>query len=1095
MQCKACQIDNPPDAAYCLRCGARFENRSEIAARSPYDHNAGAPPQSAIDYSGGMERRIVTIMFCDLVGSTALSGRLDPEDLGSVLIAYREAVTEIVRTFGGFVARYLGDSLLVYFGYPLAHDDDAVRAVQASIQIQTAMKGLSSRFEELIGGPMLVHIGVHTGEVVAGDLGSGAMREQAAVVGETPNIAARLQGEAGPGEVIISHATYRLVEGRFAFDSLQHLQLKGVALPQTAYRLVAERSVTTQIELWDRRSETEPLGRDEELELLAKRWKRVQDGGGQIVLVSGESGIGKTRLLQALSARIGSNTAASLTCQCSPYFTNTAFFPFIDLVRRQLQLGAQATQSEIQAALDAALDARKPVAHDALPLIVSMLAATPAEGSIAHELSPQAQRDKFIAWLVDWIVGSGRPLILIIEDLHWADASTLDFLALLVDQIASAPVFLLLSFRSEFRPPWPIRSHVFHLTLGRLSIGDTRALVNRLTEGKPLAPSVVEQVIEKTDGVPLFVEEFTKMVIEVGAYDATVDGRTDLPRSRTVEVPDTLRGSLLARLDRQGAAKGVAQIAAVIDREITFKLLQIVWGPDESALRSRLEKLVDAELLLQRGIAPDATYTFKHALIRDAAYQSLLKSNRAVYHRQTAEALVGHFPDVAESHPEFVAHHFSEAGLGERAFNYWRIAGMRALEGSATVEAAAHLRKALQELSALPSSSTSIGQEVELQIALGTALTAARGYGASEVETAYARAYALCENLGDTQRLFAALTGLHSFFQVRGPLHTARTVAERLVALADQSRDESQLAQAHRRFGWSLFCGGQMREGKEHLDQALALYDTARSNDHSIVYGAHPWIVGYVNSAWLEWVVAQPDIAVERSQSAIRLARELDRPLPLAYALCMSAAMYQCDGDAEQTLELAAETVSLARENSMPYWIAWGSVLEGWALVQLNQVDIGMKTLESGLRAYRETGAELFRPYSLCLLAEAYRVDGRTSEAYEQLDEALSSAGRQGAHFYSAEIHRLRGDLALALGQDSAIALQSYRDSVATAGLQGALAFELRAGASLAELFVRMGRQGEAVRVASALQQKIPRRLVSLDVSRVLGVLENIRIE
>ena len=1088
MRCDACQSENPPGASFCTGCGTRLTRVDAAGDVQHSAHAAEAPPSAHSAPIGGLERRSVTIMFCDLVGSTALSGRLDPEDLGRVLLAYREACSDTVGKFGGFVARYIGDSLLVYFGYPLAHDDDAVRAIQAALQIGKEMEQLSARFAGLVGGTMSIHMGIHTGEVIAGEFGSGALREQAAVVGETPNIAARLQGEAGAGEVIISQATYRLVQGRFIFDALPQLRLKGVELPISAYRLVADRSAAMATEQWERDRATEPLGRDEELWLLIKRWKRVQDGDGQIALVSGEAGIGKSRLLQTLAARIGSDSGASLTCQCSPYFTNTAFFPFLDLVRRQLKLGAQPTQAEIQAALESALAARKSHAHDVLPSIVSLLAGAPPRDSVAPELSPQAKRDKFMEWLIEWLVGSGRPLILIVEDLHWADASTLDFLGLLVDQIASSPVFLLLSFRSEFRPPWPIRSHVFHLTLGRLSSGDVRALVSRLTEGKPLPPSVLEQVIEKTDGVPLFVEEFTKMVIEAGVLDPASETAPARAQARPIDVPDTLRGSLLARLDRQGDAKNVAQIAAVIDREISFKLLRVVCGLDEQTLKTRLARLVDAELLHQRGIPPEASYTFKHSLIRDAAYQSLLKSNRAIYHRQTADGLLAHFPGLTDSHPEFVAHHFSEAGLGEKAFGYWRAAGMRALEASANVEASAHLRNALRELAALAASSARAGAEVELQIALGTALTAARGYGSTEVETAYARAYALCENLGDAQRLFAALTGLHSFYQVRGPIRTARDVAERLVTLAERSHDEQQLAQAHRRYGWSLFCSGHMRQGKEHLDRALGLYDATRSSEHNIVYGAHPWIVGFVNAAWLEWVVGHPGVAIERSHAAIKLARELGRPLPLAYALCMSSAMYQCDGDPERTLELAAETVALARENSMPYWIAWGSVLEGWALARMKQMETGMKILDFGLRAYRETGAELFRPYSLSLLAEASRLDGRASDALDCLQEALASADEQDAHFYTAEIHRLRGDLALELGRDPAVALACYRESIALANTQGALAFELRAVASLAELLVRTGEHHDAVRVATDLLQRLPEELVSADVRRVRDI-------
>ena len=1075
MRCASCLAENPDDARFCGRCGALLAVEQH-AGQAPLDPLRESPhPADRMAASGGLERRAVTIMFCDLVGSTAMSRRLDPEELGEVLLAYRETCAQTVDRYGGYVARYVGDSLLVYFGYPQAHDDDATRAVRAALQISVEMERLSARYGDRAGATLMVHVGIHTGEVIAGDFGSGALREQAAVVGETPNVAARLQSVAGEGEVVISEATYRLVRESFRCERLPDLALKGIDVAVTAYRVLGEAPHAADAGARSSSTVADPVGREEELGLLVKRWRRVQEGDGQVALISGEPGIGKTLLLQALTARIAPESGAILVAHCSPYFSNTAFFPFLDLVRHELGLGARAAASDIRAGLEQAYDAREKPAPDTLALVTSMLSGVAAGSSVAPALTPQAQRDRFMEWLLRWLMESGRPPILVVEDLHWADASTLDFLKLLIDQTSSRPIFMLVTFRSEFRPPWPIRSHVSHLTLGRLSSGDVRALVLRLTEGKPLPPSMLEQVIKKTDGVPLFVEEFTKMVVEAGALEATPGtGEKSGPPRPAINVPDSLRGSLIARLDRHSEARSVAQVAAVIDREIAYKLLRVVSGLDDATLRKHLSALVDAELLLQRGIPPEATYTFKHALLRDAAYQSLLKTSRAIYHRQTAEALLAEFPALSESHPEFVAHHFSEAGLGAQAFDFWRTAGTRALHASANVEAAGHLQRALGELSALPGSPTNAGQEVELQIALGTALTATRGYGSTEVELAYARAYSLCENLGDVQRLFAALTGLHTFYQVRGPIRTARTVAERLVELAEQSRDEPQLAQAHRRLGWSLFCVGEMRPGKAHLDRALGLYDHTRSTEHSIVYGAHPWIVGFVNSAWLEWVAGNPDEAQRRSEQALGLARELGRPLPLAYALCMSAAMYQCQGDPNQTLELATETVALARDNSMPYWIAWGTILEGWALARLGSVDTGLSSLQLGLRAYRETGAELFRPYSLSLLAEACRTAGRADEAAGHLDLALESANQQDVHFYSAEIHRLTGEVMLETGGEVAAAIECFNRSMTLAKTQGALAFELRAGVSLAELLVRTGDASRGHALARDLLSRRP---------------------
>jgi class 3 adenylate cyclase/predicted ATPase len=1017
-----------------------------------------------------LERRTVTIMFCDLVGSTELSGRLDPEDLGNVLLRYRESCTRIVHRFGGVVTRYVGDSLLVCFGYPIAHDDDAKRAVNAALHIRSELERTSSSLEGFAGAALSAHIGIHTGEVLVGDLGTGPVREQFALVGETPNIAARLQGEAGPDEIVISQATYRLTKHAFTCDAMPPVRLKGVECPVAAFRVNAtqeERLAT--VSSGDRLSDL--VGRAEELEMLARRWDRVLNGSGQVVLLSGEPGIGKTCLLRALMDRCGLDVTKRSVCQCSPYFTNTAYFPFVENIRRQLGLRTQPTQAAVLAALQVAVHARALARRDDLGLVAAVVAGLRLGDTVAPELSPQAQREKFMEWLVDWLTCHPSPHIVVVEDLHWADASTLDFLSLLVDRVSELPVFVVLTFRAELRVPWPVRSHVLHLTLGRLSPDDAIAFIRRLTEGRDLPPPVLQQILAKTDGVPLFVEEFTKMVVEAGALDAeALDARGAAGRQQ-IPIPETLRGMLLARLDRQGNAKVVAQIAAVIDREISFRLLGTLSGLDETTLKGHLRSLVDAELLLQRGSPPESTYVFRHSLIRDAAYHSLLKSSRARYHKETAEVLLQHFPVLADSHPEFVAHHFSEAGLGARAFGFWRAAGLRALEGSANVEATAHLRSALRELPAVPRGSDPVA-EVELQIALGAALTAARGYGSSEVADAYARAFALCENLGDEQRLFAALTGLHSFYQVRGPLDRAREVAERLLALASKSRDESQLAQAHRRFGWSLFCGGEMKLGKEHLDVALNLFDATKSREHNIVYGAHPWIVGSANSAWVEWIVGHPDVARERSQSAIGLAREMGRPLPLAYALGMSAAMYQCQGEPGIARDLAAETIALARDNGMPYWMAWGSVLHGWATARAGDWPSGMKTLEEGLGAYRRTGAELFRPHCLCLLAETLQLGGRRDDALEALSEALRSAGEQNVHFYTAEILRLKGTLLLE-ALDSEQAEISFREAAVLARSQGAGGFEQTALNALAELLQRAGRVAEADDIQSDVRQRL----------------------
>jgi predicted ATPase len=648
-------------------------------------------------------------------------------------------------------------------------------------------------------------------------------------------------------------------------------------------------------------------------------------------------------------------------------------------------------------------------------------------------------------------------VVLMVEDLHWTDASTLELLTLLVDQLASVPIFLLTTFRPEFAVPWLSRSVVSHMTLSRLSAAHSREMIEALVQGDKLSPRLLEQVVMRTDGVPLFVEELTKMVVETGVL-AQQQAVEALP---TGSIPAALRGSLVARLDRLDKAKGLAQLAAVIGRDFSYKLILTVSQQDESEVRESLARLVDAELLYQRGLPPNAVYSFKHALIQDAAYQSLLKTKRAEYHRQCAAALVESFPEVVESHPELVAQHYEEGGMIEQAITYWQKAGARALDASADDEAVAHLRRALAQIAALPATENRAARETACLLSLGAALTSIRGYGSAEVEQTYERAISLCERSGDTERLFTALTGLTSFYQVRGPLVTARRISERLLALAKERDDKIWLAQAHRRLGWCLFCQGQLLPGREHLEHALRLYDRLRSHEHTRVQGAHPWVIGSVNSALLEWYAGFPDDAVIRSREGLTHARELGRPLTLAYALCMSAAVHQCRGEFEPTLKLSTEVVALSHEHDFPYWIAWGSVLEGWALAAGGRLDEGVVRMHSGLAMYRDTGALLFEPSSLALLAEVYWHAGRLEEALDCTSRALESPELVHGHFCTADIHRVRGELKLARDADEAAAESCFMEARKIAREQGARSLELRSAISLGGLRKRQGKHDE----------------------------------
>lgn len=1029
--CPACGESGPAGYRYCGRCGAALQ--------------AGATWQARPPRADERERRQLTILFCDLAGSTSLSAQLDAEDFDHVISAYFALCKSIFERHGGFVDKEEGDCLRVYFGFPFALDDDAPRAVRAALEVLDAVGDLGRR----LGCPLSVHVGIHTGEVLAGGAADQA-RHVPLVVGEAPNIARRLEEAAGAGSLVVSATTHRLVEHHFVALPLGALALKGVPRRLEAFRITGRRDGATAIEQFDRRVLPPLRGRDDEMSLLGRKWMRAMQARGQIVLVGGEPGIGKSRLVHAFTASLAGGVGRVLTTQCQQHFSNSALYPLVDLLRRFLGLEGDRPGASATAALESAFAAGRLPQPEALPLAAGLL-SMPAQAAHANRML----RERTLEWLAGWLAGDGHagPCALVIEDLQWADASTLDCLAMLIQASPTRPVLVVLTHRPEFVPPWRLREHVESLTLQRLSSAETRAMVRALAGAAALTGDLARRIAERSDGVPLFAEELTKMLLESGDRQrlAGAGGAAD---GAAISIPETLRGSLVARLDHLSQAKSIAQLASVIGREFSYRLIRRVSNATDERLQAALDELVAAELLFQIGQGPHGSYVFKHALVQDAAYLSLLKGKRAEYHLRTADALAEHFADLIEQHPELAAHHYTAAGRAERAFDYWQRAGMRALAASADVEAVGHLRMARQQLAAMPDAADRASLEVQCLTTLGSALTAIRGYGAAEVEECFARAYDLCRDLDDPDPLYSALTGLHTFYLVRGDLRHAVEIGERLVAIADGRDDRLKRAQSHRCLGWTLFCKGRFAASREHLSIALGLFDRLRAHDHKRVHGAHPWVVGFVNMAWLEWITGHPERAMERSGDGVGLARELRQPLALAYALCMSAAVRCCMGDAEATLTLADEAIELAVRHDLPYWSSWGRTLCGWAMVRMGRRDQGVALMESSLQAYRDTGGLLLEPLSLALLAESHAHAGAVAQARRAVDGAFAVGTLDGEYFYAAEMHRLRGELALAAGGDRQAALADLRRAVEIARQQGAAALEERAAAALRRLAV-----------------------------------------
>jgi TOMM system kinase/cyclase fusion protein len=1038
------------------------------------------------------ERRQLTVMFCDLVDSTALAVQLDPEDLREVVRAYQETSAALIQRFGGYIAQYLGDGLLVYFGYPQAHEDDAQRAVRASLGLVTAIAELNARLAQRAGIRLAVRIGIHTGLVVVGEMGGGSRQEQLAL-GETPNVAARLQGLAAPDTIAISPATFRLIRGYFTCQDLGAHTLKGLAAPLQVYRILGESEMQSRLEVAEASGFTPLVGRESEVALLLERWAQSQEGRGQVVLLRGEAGIGKSRLVEALRERVRREGATRIAFRCSPYYQNSALYPVIDHLQRFLQWQRDATPEAKLDTLKRVLRTYRLPLEDVVPLFAALLSVPLPERYPALHLTPQQQRQKTQEALIAWLLEEAerQPVLAVWEDLHWADPSTLELLGLVLDQAPTARMLTLLTCRPEFRPPWSPQAPVTQVILNRLGHAQIETMIAHLTGGKVLPTAVVQQVVVKTDGIPLFVEELVKMILESGLVREEADRYVLTGPLPPLAIPSTLHDSLMARLDRLSAARDLAQLGAVLGREFAYELLQAVSPLDEPTLQQGLVQLVDAELVYQRGLPPQSRYIFKHALIQEAAYQSLLRSTRQRYHQRTAQVLEAQFPETVETQPELLAHHYTEAGLAEPAIPYWQRAGQYATEHSAHVEAISHLTKGLEVLQALPDTPERTQQELDLQIALGRALIATKGQAAPDVGQVFNRARELCQQVGETRQFFQVLYGLHHFHIVRAELQTARELGEELLTLAQHIQDPTHLLAAHWTLGGALFCLGKFAPAYKHWEQSLSLYDSQQHHTHASLFG---WNLGVFGRAWAPhalWALGYPDQALAMSRKALTLAQALSHPFTLAIALAYTAMFHQFRREPRAVHAQAEAAIALCTEQGFAYYLAWGTTMRGWAQVAQSQEEEGLAQMRHGLTALRATGASLRLPYYLALLAEAYGRTGQAAEGLTLLAEALAQAHKAEEAWTEPELHQLKGELLLSLSADNqAEAEGCLHQALAVARRQQAKALELRAAMSLSRLWQQQGKRTEACQLLAEIYGWFTEGFDTADLREARALLE-----
>ena len=998
------------------------------------------------------ERRQVTVMFSDLVGSTALSARLDPEDLREIISAYQKCVAETVGRFGGFVAKYMGDGVLVYFGYPQAHEDDAERAVRAGLELVAAVSTLKTH------AALQTRVGIATGLVVVGDLiGSGASQEQA-IVGETPNLAARLQGVAEPNSVVIAGSTRKLVGNLFELRDIGPQKLKGLSGAVRAWAALRPSSVESRFDAFHASGVTELVGREEELELLLRRWSKAKVSEGQVVLLSGEPGIGKSRLTAALLERLASEPHTRLRYFCSPQHTDSAFYPIISQMERAAGLAhddtAQAKLDKLDELLAQSFTPRQDVA-----LLAEML-SLPNDGRYpVLELLPQQRRQRTLEALTTQIeaLSSQRPVLMIFEDMHWIDPTSLEALGRAVDRIRSLGVLLIITYRPEFEPPWIGRPHVTALTLNRLGEGEIAALIDGVTGNKRLPAHIRRDIVERTDGIPLFVEEMTKAVLEA---ESQRDAAAAIPHS-ALAVPASLHASLMARLDRLGSAKEVAQIGAAIGREFSYALMAAVARKAESDLASALDRLTAAGLLFRQGAPPHATYLFKHALVQDAAYGTLLRERRRALHADIAETLENQFAEIVETQPHLIAQHCSEAGHFERAINYWLKAGLQAVARSAMPEAEALLRKGLTLVPHVTDNDSRKEHELDLQIALGLALSQIQGFHAQAAGEAYSHARQLCDELKRPRKLLPILYGQWVNSYTRAELNRAEQFATEILNLGELADDVVTRVIGYRATGGTSLFRGDFPIARSSLEQGLKLYDPSQR----VQYGGliltsvdtHVALLSYLAPAL--GCCGQLDQALSVCDKAVAEARDTSHAPTLAHMLwCAWWSQWCAHSDPSTLLQYADELVTLSTNRELGFWHTIGLACRGWCLVMLGQGDRGISEMTAGVSKLRAT---LFEPIVVTMFADAFRRLGQTGAGLAHLMEAERQAEATRVRCCQCQTFRLRGVLLTLMG-DRVAAESSFRDAISLAQRQGAKFFELRAALDLARLWRDQGKVQQA---------------------------------
>ena len=1035
------------------------------------------------------ERRQLTVMFCDLVGSTALSEKLDPEELRSLLHDYRTRCGAVISRYEGFVARYVGDGILTYFGWPTAHEDDAERSIRAALEISQTIKQAS------LTEKLSVRIGIATGPVVVGEQ-AGVGDDSKLAIGSTPNLAARLQGLASADQIVITASTRRLVGDAFELADLGEHELKGIAEPVHAWCVVAVGEAASRFEASHGAQVTPLVGREQEIGLLLDRWRQAQDGEGQVVLLSGEPGIGKSRILSTLRERLEDQGVGTLRFQCSPYYVNSALYPNIDNFERALKFARDETVESKLDKLEALIVGQYGHPLTDVRFIASLLSIPCEDRHGALPMTPQKHKDETLRTLVDLTEAAARkqPSVMLYEDLHWADPTSLEALDLLIDRVRGIPLLIVLTHRPEFQPKWGSHGHVAALNLSKLTHAQSGTIVSKLTNSKALPAELLESILAKTDGVPLYVEELTKAILESGELKDAGDHYDYAGAARSVAIPATLRDSLTARLDRSPAAKEIAQIGAAIGREFSYELIAAVASHTQTDLDSALNQLTESGLAFRRGTPPEATYTFKHALVQDTAYDSLLKTRRQALHAKIARVLEEHFPTTKDTEPELLAHHLTAAGETETAISYWQKAGKLAIKRLALKEAISHLNQGMELIGTLPQSAERDGKELDLRTSLGTAWLALNGWAAPEVWTSFHPALGLAKSLGRREALVPIYYGL--FISVLNQGRAAEAVAwvTEMLATAETSGDPDLLIMGHRTACTSYYYRGDFNRSREHGDRVLALYIHEQHRHLADITNTDPKTVAGIFVSAGTWMLGYPDRAVQVSEANEAHARRRGHPFDLGFALTTGARVWDLRCEPEPLLARVEEAERLGRAHSLPFISdVLAQLMKGLAWVRAGRLAEGIPHLRGAMEKWNANGALIWMPYFRAVLAEGLALSADLEGGLSLIEESLAQIARPGweERWPLAEVLRLKGWMLQQQGQLAA-AEENYLASLDVAREQQAKSWELRTSSSLARLWQSQGKRKEALELLKPVYDWFTEGFDTKDLKEAKALLEEL---